>query len=160
MSVTKDGKRVYSVLENKWFGLIFGIVMLGLNIVLAMRNECVDLRNIILNNVAIYFSAAFIGSYAIILICRALPTSKIVTYFGRNSIIVMAAHVNYYFLYAGLRLAWVIIPHVSRAKHYVFVTIVVITIFVLCTIVIEAINRFFPFVLGKPFRIPWRRNKE
>ena len=129
--------------------LFIGAVLLAVNIPTAFLNECVDLRNILLNNVAIYYVSAFCGCFGIILVYKALPPIKPVIYYGKNSIIVMAAHVNYYFLYAGIRLAWVVDAHNKHAKHYVFVAVVVITVFALCTIVIEAINRFFPFVLGK-----------
>ena len=126
-----------------------GAVFLAANITLAMLNGCADLRNIILNNVAIYYPAAFLGCFGIILICRALPVSRIITYFGRNSIIVMACHINYYILYAGIKLAWLVDSYNKHAKHYVFVAVTMITVFVLSAVVIEVINRWFPFVLGK-----------
>ncbi len=132
---------------------ITGAVFLAANIALAMINGCADLRNIILNNVAIYYPAAFLGCFGIILICRALPVSRIITYFGRNSIIVMACHINYYILYAGIKLAWLVDSYNKHAKHYVFVAVTMITVFVLSAVVIEVINRWFPFVLGK------RKNK-
>lgn len=140
---------VAKTISGKPFTLFLGIFLLGINIPLALYNECADLRNMLLNNVAVYYMAALSGCSGIILIFKALPKIKPVIYFGKNSIIVMAAHVNYYFLYAGIRLAWVVDVYNKHAKHYVFVTIVVITVFALCTVVIEAINRFFPFVLGK-----------
>lgn len=142
-------KRKCQFIENKIIAIIIGVAMLIINISLAMVNNCVDLRNIILNNVPIYFVSAFMGCYGIILILKSLPPIKLITYFGKNSLIVMADHVNYYFLYAGLRLAWIIVPFVNHAKHYVLVFIVVATVLVLSAIVIEVINRWFPFVIGK-----------
>lgn len=144
-----DRSNVAKTISGKRFSFLMGIFLLAVNIPLAMINECADLRNILLNNVAIYYFAAFCGCFGIILIFKSLPAIPIVTYFGKNSIIVMAAHVNYYFLYAGIRLAWVIDAYNKHAKHYVFVAVVVVTVFALCAVVIEIINRFFPFVLGK-----------
>lgn len=135
--------------ENKIFCGVVGIVLLAGNFYLAMKNECVDLNNILLNNVALYYLSAFIGVYGFILVCKALPAIPVVTYFGRNSIIVMACHVNYYILYAGIKFAWLVDAYVTRAKHYVFVAVTVATVFVLSIIVIEGIRRLFPFVLGK-----------
>ncbi len=129
--------------------LAAGIVMLAINIALSMKNGCADLRNIILNNVAIYYIAAFLGTFGIILICKALPPVRLITYFGRNSIIVMACHINYYILYAGIKLGWFVDSFNKHARHYVFVAVVMITVFALSAVVIEVINRFFPFVLGK-----------
>ena len=124
-----------------------------------MRNGCADLRNIILNNVAIYYVAAFAGCFGVILVCRALPGVGIIRYFGRNSLIVMACHINYYILYAGIKLAWLVDSFNRHAKHYVFVAVTMITVFALSAVVIEVINRFFPFVLGKGrIRLPGDRN--
>lgn len=149
------------ILSNKIFCAVSGIIALVLNVIVAMQNDCADLHNILLNNIFLYYIGAILGCYSVIILCKVLPVIGVVRYYGKNSLIVMACHINYYILYAGIRFAWVIDPYVTRAKHYVFVTIVVVTVFVLSTIVIEAINRFFPFVLGKPFSIPFiGKNKE
>ncbi len=129
-----------------------GAVLLAVNIFLSQKNGCADLRNMILNNVLIYYLAAFAGCFGIVLIFKALPSVKLVTYFGRNSIIVMACHINYYILYAGIKLAWFVDSFNTHARHYVFVAVVMITVFALSAVVIEAINRFFPFVLGKKIK--------
>lgn len=145
---TGEGK-VSGFASSRIGAFISGILLLAANVFLALQNGCADLRNIILNNVAIYYAAAFLGCFGIIQICRALPVSRIITYFGRNSIIVMACHINYYILYAGIKLAWFVDSYNRHAKHYVFVAVTMITVFVLSAAVIEVINRWFPFVLGK-----------
>ncbi len=143
------GDKVISFVTSRLGGIITGIILLAINIALAMYNGCADLRNIILNNVLVYYIAAFAGCFGIILICRSIPVIKLITYFGRNSLIVMACHINYYILYAGIKLAWLVDSFNKHAKHYVFVAVVMITVFALSAVVIEVINRFFPFVLGK-----------
>ena len=154
-----NGNEKFKTLDNRIFYLLVGIVLLVINIVVGMKNQCVDLRNILLNNVLLYYLAAFTGSFAIISICKAIPKINIITYFGKNSIIVMACHVNYYILYAGIRFAWIVDRVITRAKHYVFVAVTVTTVFVLSIIVIEAINRIFPFVIGKPFTLIKRKQQ-
>lgn len=146
-NVEKEQK--YLFLDNKAFEILMGIILMAIGFVTAMQNQCVDLHNIILNNMILYYIGSFTGVYGLILICKALPTIKVINYFGKNSIIVMACHVNYYILYAGIKFAWVFQPYITHAKHYIFVATVVITVFVLSTIVIEVIRRWFPFVLGK-----------
>ena len=143
------GGKIMGFLSSRAGSITAGVVLLAVNIILGRLNGCADLRNIILNNVPLYYLAAFTGCAALIFICRALPPVRIITYFGRNSIIVMACHINYYILYAGIKLAWFVDSFNTHAKHYVFVAVVMITVFALSAIVIEAINRFFPFVLGK-----------
>ena len=146
---SERGSKIMGYISSRPGSFITGCVLLAVNIMLAMKNGCADLRNVILNNVAIYYIAAFAGCFGIILICRAIPAIKPVTYFGRNSIIVMACHINYYILYAGIKLAWLVDSFNKHAKHYVFVAVTMITVFALSAIVIEVINRYFPFVLGK-----------
>lgn len=145
------GSKIKEFLDTKPGSFSAGAVLLGINIYLALSNGCADLRNILLNNVLIYYLGAFTGCFAIILLCKALPPIRPVTYFGRNSLIVMACHINYYILYAGIKLAWLVDAYNKHAKHYVFVAVTVITVFVLSAVVIEVINRFFPFVLGKKY---------
>ncbi len=154
-----QGSKIIRFISTRTGSFVAGAVLLAVNIYLAMLNGCADLRNIILNNVPIYYVAAFTGCFGIILICRALPAIKLITYFGRNSLIVMACHINYYILYAGIKLAWLVDSFNKHAKHYVFVAVTMITVFALSAVVIEVINRFFPFVIGKgPVRLPGRRN--
>ncbi len=138
-----------AVFSSRITELILGIVLLACNIALSVYNGCVDLHNIILNNVPVFFIGAFSGCFGIVLICKAIPAVRLITYFGRNSIIVMACHVNYYFLYAGIKLAWLVDSFNKHARHYVFVAVVMITVFALSAVLITVINRFFPFVLGK-----------
>ena len=152
-----DKKNYSKIFCSRIVNIVAGLVLIILNIVLAKINECVDLRNILLNNLLIYYAAALTGSFGVILIFKAFPSIKPLIYIGKNSMIIMVAHVNYYFLYAGIRLAWIIDPYVKHAKHYVFVAIVLVTIFVLSSIVIEIINRYFPFILGKPFENPFKK---
>lgn len=135
--------------DSRIISFVSGAILLAVNIMLAQNNGCADLRNIILNNVAVYYIAAFAGCFGIILLLKALPPIRPVMYFGRNSIIVMACHINYYILYAGIKLAWLVDSFNKHAKHYVFVAVTMITVFALSAVVIEVINRYFPFILGK-----------
>lgn len=146
-------------IKSRILQILSGIVMLGINIYLSTVNEAVDMHYIILNNVALYYIGAFLGCYGIILICKNVPAIKLVTYYGRNSLIVMACHVNFYILYAALRIALKIDQYTTHAKHYIFLTVTMIFVFFFSTIVIEGIQRFFPFVLGKPFINPIKKLK-
>ncbi len=142
-------EKVGSVLSTRSGSFITGAVFLAVNIFVAINSECYDFRNMKFNNMLMYYIAAFAGCFGIVFILKALPAVKLITYFGRNSMIVMACHVNYYILYAGIKLAWFVDSFNTHAKHYVFVAVTMITVFALSAVVIEVINRFFPFVLGK-----------
>ncbi len=116
---------------------------------LAMYNGCVDLHNIILANVAVYYISAFAASLAMIVMCIGLPVIRPITYFGRNSLIVMADHLDYYILWAGIVLSMKILSIVGISNQWLFLLLIVLIVLLLSIIVIEGINRFFPFVLGK-----------
>jgi fucose 4-O-acetylase-like acetyltransferase len=146
---TDCGSKIRGFVSSRTGSFVSAVVLLAINIAVAMPNGCADLRNILLNNVPMYFVAAFAGSFGIIQLCKAIPPVGVITYFGRNSLIVMACHINYYILYAGIKLAWLVDSFNKHARHYVFVAVVIITVFALSFIVIEVINRWFPFVIGK-----------
>lgn len=146
-----------SSLKNRLIQLLIGVVMLAVNIYLSTVNEAVDMHYIILNNVPLYYIGAFLGCFGIILICKNIPSIKLVTYFGRNSLIVMACHVNFYILYASLRIALKIDQYTTHAKHYIFLTVTMFFVFLFSAVVIELIRRYFPFVLGKPFTNPFKK---
>ena len=146
--------------KTKIILFITGAVMIAGGVVVSVINDAIDMHFIILRNVPLFYLGAFLGSFGIIFVCRSIPSVKLCTYFGRNSIIVMACHINYYILYAGLRIAMKIIQYVSHAKHYIMLAITMIVVFALSVIVIEGINRLFPFVLGKPFKWPFGSKSE
>jgi len=137
---------------------LIGAVMLAVNIYLSTVNRAVDMHYIILNNVVLYYVGAFLGCFGIILICKSIPAIKLIKYFGKNSLVVMACHVNFYILYASLRIALKIDQYTTHAKHYIFLAVTMFFVFLFSSIVIEAINRFFPFVLGKPFVNPFKKS--
>lgn len=147
-------------IKSRIIQLLSGVVFLAINIYLSNVNEAVDMHYIILNNVFLYYLGAFLGCYGIILICKNIPSIKLVTYYGKNSLIVMACHVNFYILYASLRIALKIDQYTTHAKHYIFLAVTMFFVFLFSTIVIEGIQRFFPFVLGKPFVNPFKKSKK
>ena len=115
-----NGSKIKEMLSSRTGALISGVIFLALNIALAIPNGCADLRNILLNNVPVYFVAAFAGSLGIIQVLKAIPPVRIITYFGKNSLIVMACHINYYILYAGIKLAWLVDSYNKHAKLHFF----------------------------------------
>lgn len=129
--------------------VIAGIILLVAVYYLGMINGCVDLHSIILGNVALYYITAILGSLGLIILCKGLPPIGIIKYYGKNSLIVMAAHLDYYILWASLVLSTKIVKICNTDNQVVFLGCVVIFVLLMSTIVIEGINRFFPFVMGK-----------
>lgn len=129
--------------------LIIGIVLFIVNLFLSQINGCVDFHYIIEENVPMFYICALMGSVSLILICKNMKNLPPIAFFGKNSLIVMATHVNTYVLYAAILIAWQIDTIVTRAKSYIFNFNIMIFTFLFEAIIILVINRFFPFILGK-----------
>lgn len=127
--------------------LTAGVILLAIDIICAMTNWSVDTNNMIMGNPLLYYLGGFAGSFAIILICKNLPAFSPVTYVGRNSLIIMATHLDCYILWAGLKVGMIIYGLIPIAP--VFIGTAVLLTLGICIIPIEIINRFMPFIIGK-----------
>lgn len=156
------GYYIYSLLKGrKIFAMrefLLGIVFMGITVCLSQVNGGVDLHFLVFSNIFLYFTTAVLGSMGVILICRALEhfshtiPYRIIEYYGVNSLIVMATHIDFYILYFCILISIYLNQYVTRAKSYIFCASIVILVFLVEFFVIEIINRFFPFILGKPTR--------
>lgn len=81
--------------NNSWF-LIIGLLLL--NIIFGVLNGKVDLFSLTLNNLILYYLAASFGSLSIILFFEKIKNIKILEFFGKNSLVVMATHQKFPFI--------------------------------------------------------------
>ncbi|RKJ44975.1 hypothetical protein D7X98_09930 [bacterium 1XD8-76] len=130
--------------------LVSGIVLFFVGIPFSVANSYFDFRSLSFGDIPVLsYLAAVLSFMGIVLICRSCPSFKPLLFFGKNSLIVMATHIDFYFLYIGLNLANRIdgfIPMGNRVFFFVNVIGVIMILEVFC---ILAINRFFPFLLGR-----------
>lgn len=129
--------------------IVLAVLFLALNLFLALKNGKVDLNYLIFNNYLLYFSAAFCGSMAVICLCAALPAYKPMLYIGRNSLIIMATHMNCRFLgicYAIGNVFLSVLPVIGTIGYQI---IVILSMIALEAIAIYGINHYAPFLLGK-----------
>ena len=136
--------------------LSLGIGLLIINIYIAIANWSVDTNNMVLGNPVLYYLGSITGSLAIIFICSSIRINtdrfSVFTpliYVGKNSLVIMAIHLDLYVLWAGLQAGKLVYRYV-RWMPALTITTVIITL-ILGSIAAYVINRFFPFVLGKPF---------
>lgn len=129
--------------------LVVGFILLINAIPMSKINGCVDFHYIILNNTFIFYTCAVIGSVSIILISKGLPRVKLLEYFGKNSLIIMSTHVQCYILYIAILLSWQVDTFITHAKGYIFLFNVMLFTMIIEIAVVEIINRFFPFIIGK-----------
>ncbi|MCR5268545.1 MAG: acyltransferase family protein [Lachnospiraceae bacterium] len=130
--------------------LLAGLFLMAVNIFVHPFNGGVDFRSLVFHNIGLYCIAALAGSLGLILICKNLPPVRPVLFFGMNSLIVMVVHNNETVLYLGMKLAMYANQYLTKARGYICYAIVVLVILAFCTLMILLINRFFPFLLGKP----------
>lgn len=131
------------------FDIAAGVILFAVNMGLCLKNGAVDNHFLTLNNLFLYYLCAFIGSMAIILICKGINSIPFIEYFGKNSLIIMATHLQCYILYAGILIAIAIDAYVTRAKSYVYMFNSVVFTMLIEVAIITVINRFFPFITGK-----------
>ena len=136
-------------LEFKGLSLAAGVILFVLNLGICLKNGAVDNHFMILNNYNYYYICALFGSMGIILICKGFNSIPHIDFLGKNSLIIMATHLQCYILYAGILIAIAIDAHVTRAKSYVYMFNSVLFTMLIEVVVIFVINRFFPFIAGK-----------
>lgn len=140
--------------------LIFMPILLALNIYINVHNRPVDFRSLVLNNYLLYYICSVCGSVFIILLSRNLAkirTKKgtafpFIRFCGVNSLVFMAVHNNSAILNLALHIAMYINQYLTRARGYICYAIVILVFLIYTTLTILLINRFFPFLTGKPFR--------
>ena len=147
--LSAKGNEQKAILSLKGYSIALGVILLVINMGLCMKNGAVDNHFLTLNNAFSYYICATLGSYAIIFISKGLDSIKPVDYLGRNSLIIMATHLQCYLLYAGILVAIAIDAYVTRAKSYVYMFNSVLFTMLFELIVIVVINKFFPFIIGK-----------
>ena len=136
---------------NKPRLIILGIVMFVANFFLAQSNPSVDLHYSVLNNPVLYYVCALLGTVSTLLFFKfIIPNNRVLEYFGRNSMIIMGTQS--------------IVPLTEISKNilgmtgmsferYSYDVMICILSMIMNVVMIELINRFFPYILRRvPFR--------
>lgn len=127
-----------------------GIVLFVLGILISAANGYFDFRSLTFGETPVLaYVAAMVSFCGILLVCKSCRVFKPLTYFGKNSLVVMATHIDFYFLYLALNLANRVnefIPGWNRVFYFVNVVGGILALEAVCIMVI---NRFFPVLAGK-----------
>lgn len=116
-------------------------IIFCINIILCILNGRVDLYKITFNNVILYFLCAFLGSISILMIFKNIKFNRGLSYFGKNSLIIMCVHNNLI----------LILQSIFKFSYdgYVKGLILLIIVMIIQIPIIEIINRYLPFMIGK-----------
>lgn len=134
---------------------VFGMLLLVLTAFVSVRNGITDMNYMVYNNVLLYLVTSLGGSFGILFLSRALEKwheawpMRLCMYYGRNSLIVMMTHAPFYIMYAAARVAYGINNHVLALGQIPLCTVMVLGVLAVEAVVIEVINRYFPFLVGR-----------
>lgn len=132
--------------------LALGVLFLLFSIAAGMANKRVDLHTLVINQPILYFASALAGSAWVILLSRNIPKIRPISFFGKNSLVIMATHLDCQIMIAAIHFSYFLNQYVTRAKQYVFYLTLAVSVIAIEVIVVYTINRFFPFLLGRKYR--------
>lgn len=141
-----------NVLKNKAVQMISGVIMLIICAILSAFNTNIDIHNMDYGNIVLFLLNAFYGSVGLILLCRSLPEIRvlnIIRFWGKNSLIIMATHLNFYILFLGNVIAYKLNPYITHAKEYVLLFNIMLVTMIVETLLIFMINRYVPWIAGR-----------
>ena len=151
------GYILYNLLNNfkydRTLFLVISIFIVIINIFLSQINPNIDLRVSQLNNIFIYYVLAIGTSASIILLAKEfLLHNKVIEFYGKNSLIVMATHWNLQILY--------IVRKIVNLEGDIQKVIVFVFVMIIEAILILVINKYFPFLLKYENRRRIERNEK
>lgn len=132
---------------------IFIFVLFLIHIMSSFTNSRVDMYKLIYNNYFLFYLSAFSGILVYFYIFKRIKPSKILQFYGRNSLIILGFH---YIIISTLKYTFpVLFSHLNlKISETLFF---IISIFLILLSLIPAIvitNRYFPCILGKKAEKP------
>jgi len=137
--------------------MVLGIMLFGVCFAFFKVNNGIDFRSLAFRNVFFFFVCALSGSYGMIIFCKGLPRVPLFCFWGVGSLIFMVTHNSQNVLTFALKTAMYVNQYLTRARGYICYLIVITVITVYSTFMIWLIRRYFPFLIGRAFRLPWKK---
>ena len=135
--------------------ILTGIVLLTAVVFLSRINLIIDLRACSFGNPWVYFLTAILGSLGVIFLFKGTEIIKNrsllfpLKYLGKNSLIIMLTHLDLFVLYVAEVFAMHFNKKISDEYGTAFNIMTVVFVLIAEVFIIEIINRFFPFLVGK-----------
>lgn len=128
--------------------LIIGAFLFMVSVLLyILSKNVVDLCVIKMGNPIIYLFGAIAGTIGVLCLCH-VHSFKILEFFGRNSLIIMATHVNFpFFDISKLFLSLLI----TIDNGVVYTILVFVSTMLIEVIVIFVVNKLLPFAVGRKY---------
>lgn len=134
---------------NKIASFSTGCILLILNYPLSKMCHGIDINTMNFGNTYLAFLAGVAASFGIILIFKALPSIKPLLYLGKNSLIIMATHLDFGVIAGSTGLAYYLLKYIPKAKLIALYFMILLFISVLEYLLILLFNKFLSKLIGK-----------
>lgn len=130
----------------------FIFILFLIHIISSLTNPKVDMYKLIYNNYFMFYLSAFSGIFVYVYIFKMIRPSKILQFYGKNSLIILGLH---YLILSTLKYTLpTLFSHLNlQVNESIFFTTELFLIFLLLTPLIVIINRRFPYIIGKSQRV-------
>ncbi len=136
---------------NLFYGLAFAAVTF---IVASLNDENghVNMYLCSFNNYLLFLVTAFAGVFSLFFLGNCIPKNKISDFFGRNTLVILGFHLMMFSLIKGV-LHFLFKMDLSIFFDAFFLNLALnIAAFILFIPVIIGLNRYVPFLLGRPYK--------
>ena len=100
---------------------------------------------------------ACLGSFGVILVCKHIPPSRLLLFYGCNSLVIMATHMEFKVMLHTIRFSYWLNQYVTRAKEWVLYATMAVFMTVVLMGIVWLFDHWLYFLIGK--RRPERRYK-
>lgn len=139
--VEKEGIQVKEVL--------MGITLLLTGAAFAFANGRVDLNSVIFKNNIYFYISAFTGTMGVILLCKNIGTCRPLQFAGKNSLIIMATHLDFKVMITAIRITALISASIMPIPLYLQYICMAAIVSTLEYMVIYLMNHYFYFLIGR-----------
>ncbi len=130
-------------------GFLVGAVMLVACGILCFQNGSVDLNYMVFDHFLLYMGNACLGSFGVILICKNMFCSRLLLFFGVNSLVIMATHMEFKVMLHTIQFSYWLNRYVTRAKELVLFVTMAVLITVMEAGIVFVYNHYLYFLIGK-----------
>jgi Fucose 4-O-acetylase and related acetyltransferases len=129
-----------------WFKIMIIAASIAVAVIISHKNSFVYMYNNEYGNYVYFYIAAYGGITACIFIAIILSKSRILSYIGRNTLIILIMHPKVLML---LSFSFHRLFHLVIQNSFIFGALYTLLSIIIILPFIYIINRYFPFVLGK-----------
>ena len=142
-------KKIFSLME-----LLITFLFLLFGIAVSLSNIRVDMRTMTLGNEGLFLIGALTSSLAVVLLFRNFdvfkyPGKKVFAYIGRNSLVIMATHVDFFVMLAALKLSELVQIEYPMIQFIVETACVIVVITVLEMALVYGYQHYLYFLIGR-----------